>query len=79
MDYIVDVRTKDANALVRRFKRLKSTISVERGGAYREDLSYTQVLLTSTKTEAEIDHWLWKYSGPIEYVGVITINETQGA
>ena len=73
MEYIIDVRTPAVNYLIRRLKRLKWVVSVEDGGKYNYDLTYSQVWLSTEKTEDEIDHWLWKYSH-CDYVGVIENN-----
>ena len=70
----IDVRTKDKKRLIARLKGLVSTVSVEDGGAYYEDLSYSQVWLTTHKTEKELDDWLYKTRG-IEYVGTFTRKE----
>jgi hypothetical protein len=44
---------------------------VEDGGAYKEDATYSQVWLTTTKTLHEIDEWLYTLVG-ISYVGVFS-------
>lgn len=66
---IIDTHTKTKGNLIARLKRLNSTLKVQDGGAYREDASYSQVRLSTTKTEVEVDNWLWRTKG-IDYVGV---------
>lgn len=67
----IDVRTKSLNNLLRRLERLVSTDSVENGGMYHMDKSYSQILVTTSKTEDELDHWLWSLKGPnTNYVGI---------
>jgi len=66
----IDVRTKDAGRLRGRLARLKSTLEVSDGGAYREDPTYSQIHLVTTKTEDELDHWLWATKHGCDYVGV---------
>lgn len=70
----IDVLTKDKRKLMTRLRGLVSTVSVADGGEYREDSSYSQVWLTTNKTETQIDAWLYKTKG-IEYVGVFKREE----
>ena len=56
----IDVETKGKREIIRRLKRLISTIDVGDGGEYREDRAYSQVHITTEKTEDELDYWLWK-------------------
>ena len=65
----IDVRTKDANKLNSHLRRLKSTISIEYGGAYWEDLSYSQIHITTTLSESDLDDWLYRVNHRCEYVG----------
>lgn len=65
----VDVETHDANNIMCRIARLASTESVESLGAYWTDTSYTLLLVHTTKTEDELDDWLWRYG--FDYVGVV--------
>lgn len=64
----IDVRTKDKARLMARLRGLVSTVSVQDGGTYHEDPSYSQVWLDTSKTEGELDAWLYGTKG-IEYVG----------
>lgn len=70
----IDVLTKDKRKLMTRLRGLVSTVSVADGGEYREDSIYSQVWLTTNKTETQIDAWLYKTKG-IEYVGVFKREE----
>tara|TARA_R100001377_G_scaffold51198_1_gene29947 strand:- start:339 stop:575 length:237 start_codon:yes stop_codon:yes gene_type:complete len=70
---IIDIATADVNKLVARLARLKTTQHVQDGGAYREDIYYSQVLLDTSKTEAEVDMWLYSMKKPLECVGVCTV------
>lgn len=72
----IDVRTKDKKKLITRLRGLVSTVSVDDGGEYREDQSYSQVWLTTHKTEKELDEWLYKTRG-IEYIGTFTRKEEE--
>lgn len=64
----IDVETKDKKNLIRRLKRLKSTMSVTDGGCYHEDLNYSQVWIETTKESYELDNWLYDTKG-VDYVG----------
>ena len=70
----IDVRTKCKDRLITRLRGLVSTACVTDGGVYHEDASYSQVWLDTSKTEAEVDDWLYKLrpSSGIEYVGTFT-------
>lgn len=65
----IDVETRDVNRLISRLAKLKSTIIIENGGAYHADKSYSQVHITTTMTEDELDDWLYRTKHDCEYVG----------
>ena len=71
----IDVYTKDKAKLITRLKGLVTTITATDGGAYREDKNLSQVHLTTNKTEAQLDAWLYKTKG-IEYVGIFERKES---
>lgn len=78
MNYLgIDIRTKDARRLIARLKRLKSTISVEYGGAYWEDPSYSQVHLTTTWSEGKLDDWLYRTKHGCQYVGAFELKRIE--
>ena len=66
----IDVLTKEGQKLRSRLVRLVSTLSVADGGAYREDPAYSQIHITTTLTEDELDEWLWCNCANVGYVGV---------
>jgi hypothetical protein len=70
----IDVDTSGKREIIRRLARLKSVHSVEDGGMYREDRSYSQIHVVTTMTEDELDDWLYKYS-PCDYVGVFEMHQ----
>ena len=72
----IDVRTKDGNKLIKRLAKLKATVSVTGPFPYHEDQTYAQILLTTTKTENEVDDWLYKVKHGCEYVGVFSIEDS---
>lgn len=71
----IDVRTKDKKRLIARLLSLVSTVRATDGGAYREDASYSQVWVTTHKTEGELNDWLYTTHG-IEYVGTFERKES---
>lgn len=74
--FIIDVETRSLKNILRRVKQLKSTVSAEDGGVYWEDPSYAKIRLESTKTEREIDEWLYSLTGKnTNYVGVTEVKE----
>ena len=75
MHAIIDVSTADKKLLIRRLARLKSTTFVGDGGEYREDRSYSQVLLFTDKTLGDLESWLYKYSR-VDYIGAVDVDKT---
>lgn len=69
-DLGIDVETRTKRRLIARLAKLKTTTSVEDGGEYRQDRSYSIVYVSTTKTEEELDDWLYNTKDDIEYVGV---------
>ena len=65
----IDAPTKGVKQLVRRLKQLKTTDFATDGGAYREDMSISQVLLDSSWSEKELEDWLYRTKG-VDYIGV---------
>lgn len=71
----IDVLTKDANKLIHRLRRLKTTIGVEYGGAYWEDRSYSQIHIATEMSEDELDDWLYRTKHGCDYQGVFERKE----
>lgn len=69
----IDCKTKHAKKLLKRLSSLKSTQYVENMGAYREDNTYTMLHIETTKTEEELDNWLYKVNHGCDYVGTFTV------
>jgi hypothetical protein len=67
--YVIDTYTKGHKTLIRKLSALKSTIEVYFNGPYWQDQSLCQVILTTTMSEDQLDHWLWATKG-IDYVGI---------
>lgn len=69
----IDVRTKDAQRLMRRLGRLKSTSYTEFCGVYHADPNYAIVSVTTSMTESELDDWLWRTKHGCDYVGCFSM------
>ena len=65
---LIDCYTRSARTLVGKLRALKTTKACNFGGVYHEDKSLCQVLVNTSKTEAELDAWLYTLKG-IDYVG----------
>lgn len=72
----IDVRTKNANELVRRLKGLSSTVEVRFGGEYWMDRTCCQVHVTTYMTESQLDNWLYTACTGIDWLGVFQTGET---
>jgi hypothetical protein len=64
----IDAPTKGVKSLIRRLKQLKTTDYVIDGGAYREEMSISQVLIDTTWAEKELEDWLYKSKG-VDFIG----------
>jgi len=56
----IDVMTEHKDIVIAYLAALKSTVSVRDGGVYRECPGYSQVHVETTKSEDELDQWLYK-------------------
>ena len=66
----VDVVSKDARKLIGRLNRLAGTRAVDRGEyLFPGPTGYSQVLVSTDKTEEELDDWLYSVKHGCEYVG----------
>jgi len=68
----IDVTTRTAHRLFRRLANLKSIVGISKPAPYREDPSYSQLRLTTTMTETELDNWLYTVKHGADYVGTFT-------
>lgn len=67
---IIDIATSDVSKMIKRLKGLVSTLAASNGGEYREDNGFSQIRLESTRTEKEVDDWLYSTKG-MNYIGVV--------
>lgn len=70
----IDTPTRTVRSLIRRLKALKTTEFVCDGGAYREDMDISQVLIDTSWTEDELENWLCRTKG-VDYFGTFTRNK----
>ena len=76
MNYIgIDCETKGKALIIRRLRALKSTLSVCDGGEYREDRGCSQIHLETTKTESEVEDWLYSSKANFAYIGVFDMGQ----
>lgn len=69
--FYLDIRTHQAQAVIRTLKRYKTTIEVQYDGPYREDPSYSRIYLATTLTESALESYLLRHNYPIDIVGII--------
>ncbi len=55
----IDVETHGAKELIRSLKRLKSTSDILDCGQYRNCTEWTQLRITTSKTESELEDWIF--------------------
>lgn len=69
----IDVFTRSKSKLLARLRTLPTTIAVHDGGEYREDRNYSQIHLTTTESESEVEDWLYRTNQ--DYVGTFAREE----
>ena len=68
--FIIDSMTSMVKKNIGALKKLKSTISVENGGVYRDDANYSQIHLVSDKQLNDLEDWFWR-TKYVEAVGIV--------
>ena len=71
---IIDTKTKGHKDIIRHLKRLKSTVDIVDNGYYRHCPECSQIAITTTLSEDQLDKYLWKNNLP--YIGVIENDNT---
>lgn len=66
----VDVETRTAKKLARRLDALKSTVLLNGPHLYHADPGYSAIRIVTTKTERELEDWLYTTNHGADYVGV---------
>ena len=76
-EFGIDVETSGKGLLISKLAKLKSTLTVEDGGVYWMDKSYSQVWIKTEMSESELDDWLYNVSFPrwIEIVGIFELEK----
>jgi hypothetical protein len=69
-ELIIDIATKDKAKIIARLEKLRTTDTVSDGGEYHQDRTYSIIRLTTSRTETEVEDWLYNMKAPVDYVGV---------
>ena len=69
----IDVDTHLKARMIAALRRLKSTVSVEDGGKYRESPAQGVVRLSTTLTEAQVDEWACRAKAGAGYIGTFKL------
>ena len=70
----IDVATHDAKRLMIELLKLETTEHVESMGAYHQMPEYTQVKITTTWDQDQLDDWLYKNTHGCDYVGTFGVH-----
>lgn len=71
----IDVETRQAARLCSALRRWKDVITVEHGGRYREDRSYSQVHIWTTLPLAEVERRLDALNH-VDHIGVFPLSRS---
>jgi len=66
----IDVASRDAEQLLRRLNRLKSTHSSKEPCSYHAAPEFSQIRILTEQTEEDLDYWLCSVNHGADYVGV---------
>ena len=69
--FIIDVETYNKKRIISGLRKLKTTIEIEDGGEYHEDRSFSQIWITSTLTEEQLDKILCDRKDMDGFIGVV--------
>lgn len=70
----IDVATVDATKMIKALSDLDNVESVESMGAYQQIPEYTQIHLSTTWDQDQLDNWLYKNTHGCDYVGTFGVN-----
>lgn len=70
----IDVATVDATKMIKALSDLDNVESVESMGAYHEIPEYTQIHLSTTWDQDQLDDWLYKNTHGCDYVGTFGVD-----
>jgi len=68
----IDVATRDRNKLQQWLGRLKSTMEIENGGMYHQCPEESQLWITTTMSQKELEDWLYRVNHGCDYTGVFS-------
>ncbi len=57
----VEVYTQEKNVVIGRLKALMTTVVIEDMGELWEDPVFSALNITTTKTDVDMDRWLWSH------------------
>ena len=69
----IDVATVDATKMIKALSDLDNVESVESMGAYQQIPEYTQIHLSTTWDQDQLDDWLYKNTHGCDYVGTFGV------
>jgi hypothetical protein len=70
--FLVDTKTSGHKLIIRRLKRLVSTLDITDNGQYVHCSECSMLTVDTSLTETQLEHWLWKNN--LEYLGVSNDN-----
>jgi len=70
----IDVATVDATKMIKALSDLDNVEHVESMGAYHQITEYTQIHLSTTWDQDQLDNWLYKNTHGCDYVGTFGVN-----
>jgi len=73
--FIIDICTYDARKMFHRLKKLVSTVNIQEPAMYINANECCQVIVDTTKSEDELDGWL--YTNNFDYIGVVSRGENE--
>jgi len=70
----IDVATVDATKMIKALSNLENVEYVESTGVYQLIPEYTQVHLSTTWDQDQLDDWLYKTNHGCDYVGTFGVD-----
>jgi len=68
----IDIWTVHRSKLQQWLGRLKSTMEIENGGQYHQCPEESQLWITTTMSQEELEGWLYRVNHGCEYTGVFS-------
>lgn len=70
----IDVATTDVTKMIKALSDLENVEHVESMGAYLQIPEYTQIHLSTTWDQDQLDDWLYKNTHGCDYVGTFGVD-----